>query len=148
MTPVQKQLVQATWKQVVPIADTAAALFYQRLFEIDPSVRPLFRATDMAQQRKVLTQVIGMAIASLDKLDALIGTVEDLGRRHAHYGVKDEHYDSVGAALLWTLEQGLGKAWNAEVAAAWAEVYGVLSGVMRRAAKAAQAQAPMPAAAA
>jgi hemoglobin-like flavoprotein len=141
MTPVQKRLVQSTWQHVVPIADTAAALFYQRLFEIDPSTRPLFRTSDMAQQRKLLMQVIGMAIAGLDKLDALIGTVEELGRRHVSYGVRDAHYDSVGAALLWTLEQGLGKAWNAEVAAAWAEVYGTLSGVMRRAANEVMASA-------
>lgn len=135
MTPVQIQLVQATWKQVVPIADQAASLFYQRLFEIDPSVRPLFGATDLAQQRKKLVQVLTVAVGGLTNLRALTGVVEDLGRRHAGYGVEDKHYDSVGAALLWTLEQGLGSAWNAEVAAAWTEVYGLLSGVMKRAAK-------------
>jgi hemoglobin-like flavoprotein len=133
MTPAQKTLVQATWKQVLPIADTAAALFYQRLFEIDPTTRPLFRTTDLAQQRKKLMHVIGVAVAGLDNLDRLVGTVEDLGRRHASYGVQDAHFDSVGAALLWTLEQGLGKAWNPDVAAAWTEVYGLLSGIMRRA---------------
>ena len=146
MTPDQKQLVQSTWKQVVPIADTAATLFYQRLFEIDPSTRPLFRTTGMARQRQMLLQVLGVAVAGLDRLDALLTTVEDLGRRHAGYGVKDEHYDSVGSALLWTLEQGLGSAWNAEVAAAWTEVYGILSGIMRRAQK--EAAAPTATAAA
>jgi hemoglobin-like flavoprotein len=79
--------------------------------------------------------VLSVAISGLDDLDKLIPIVETLGRRHAGYGVKDEHYDSVGAALLWTLQQGLGAAWNPETAAAWAEVYGVLSGVMRRAQK-------------
>lgn len=133
MTPDQKSLVQATWKQVVPIADMAAGLFYDRLFEIDPSVRKLFRSTDMVKQRQMLMHVVGMAVAGLDKLDSLMSTVEDLGRRHAGYGVQDAHYDSVGAALLWTLEKGLGDAWNSEVAAAWTEVYGILSGIMRRA---------------
>lgn len=133
MTPAQKTIVQSTWKQVVPIADTAATLFYNRLFEIDPDVRPLFKQTDMAQQRKKLLQILGTAVASLDRLDALVPVVEDLGRRHANYGVKDEHYDSVGAALLWTLEQGLGTAWTPEVKAAWTDTYVLLSNVMRNA---------------
>ena len=135
MTPVQKGLVQTTWKRVVPIADTAATLFYVRLFEIDPSTKPLFRQTDMAHQRKKLLQIIGTAVVSLERLDALVPVVEDLGRRHAGYGVKDEHYDSVGAALLWTLERGLGKAWTPEVAAAWTDTYVLLSTVMRNAQK-------------
>jgi hemoglobin-like flavoprotein len=132
MTRNQKQLVQATWKQVLPIADEAASLFYQRLFEIDPSAQALFGATDIAQQRKKLLQVLSMAVAGLDRLDMLTGIVEDLGRRHAGYGVVDAHYDSVGAALLWTLEQGLGENWTPEAANAWTEVYELLAGVMRR----------------
>jgi hemoglobin-like flavoprotein len=141
MTPARKKLVQATWAQVIPIADAAAAMFYARLFLIDPTTRPLFRETDMAQQRKKLMQLVGIAVTSLDRLDALVPMVADLGRRHAGYGVRDEHYDSVGAALLWTLEQGLGSAWNAETKAAWTEVYGLLSGVMRRAQREAMAAA-------
>lgn len=133
MTPAQKSLVQSTWNQVVPLADAAAIIFYDRLFEIDPSTKPLFRQSDMPHQRKKLLQIIGTAVASLNRLDALVPVVEDLGRRHAGYGVKDEHYDSVGAALLWTLERGLGKAWTPQVAEAWTETYGLLSGVMRRA---------------
>ena len=129
----QKNLIQDTWAQVVPIADQAAAIFYQRLFEIDPSTRPLFNTTDMAQQRKKLLQILGVAVSSLDNLGALSKTVEDLGRRHAGYGVKDSHYDSVGVALIWTLEQGLGRAWTPEAAAAWKEIYGILSGIMRNA---------------
>src|SRR5690348_3646993 len=111
MTPVQKNLIRTTWAQVLPIAESAAGLFYQRLFEIDPTTRALFRDTDMAQQRRKLLHVLGVAVSSLDNLGALMKTVEDLGRRHAGYGVKDAHYDSVGAALLWTLEEGLGSAW-------------------------------------
>lgn len=135
MTPAQKDLVQGTWALVVPIADTATAMFYERLFEIDPGSKELFQKTDLAEQRLKLLQVLSVAISGLDDLGRLMPIVEELGRRHAGYGVKDEHYDSVGAALLWTLQKGLGAAWNAETAAAWAEVYGVLSGVMRRAQK-------------
>lgn len=90
----QKKLIQDTWAQVVPIADQAAAIFYQRLFEIDPSTRPLFNTTDMAQQRKKLLQILSVAVSSLDNLGALAKTVEDLGHRHAGYGVMDTHYES------------------------------------------------------
>jgi hemoglobin-like flavoprotein len=95
----------------------------------------------MAQQRKKLLQILAVAVSSLDNLGALSKTVEDLGRRHGRYGVKDAHYDSVGAALLWTLEQGLGSAWTHDVAAAWKEVYGLLSGIMRQAQHEATAKA-------
>jgi hemoglobin-like flavoprotein len=89
----------------------------------------------MFAQRKKLLQTLGFAVSGLDNLDVLLSTVEDLGRRHARYGVTDKHYDYVGAALLWTLEQGLGRAWTPEVELAWAEVYGLLSAVMRGAAE-------------
>jgi len=135
MTPAQKELVQNTWTLVVPIADTATAMFYDRLFAIDPGSKELFENTDLAEQRLKLLQVLSVAIAGLDDLGRLIPIVEDLGRRHAGYGVSDEQYDSVGAALLWTLQKGLGAAWTTETAAAWTEVYGLLSGVMRRAQK-------------
>ena len=135
MTPAQKDLVQSTWTLVVPIADTATAMFYDRLFAIDPGSKELFENTDLAEQRLKLLQVLSVAIAGLDDLGRLIPIVEDLGRRHAGYGVSDEQYDSVGAALLWTLQKGLGAAWTTETAAAWTEVYGLLSGVMRRAQK-------------
>ena len=128
MNSEQKQLVADTWKQVAPIADAAADIFYSRLFEIDPTTRKLFRATDMAAQRKKLLQMLSFAV------NGLASKVEDLGRRHAGYGVTDAQYDSVGAALLWTLEQGLGHAWTPAVASAWTEVYGLLSGIMRNAA--------------
>ena len=95
--------------KVLPIGDAAARLFYDRLLEIDPSTRPLFRGIDPAEQRKKLLQVLSAAIAGLDDLDGLVPTVEALGRRHAGYGVKDKHYDLVGFALLWTLERALGK---------------------------------------
>jgi len=141
MLATQKKLIQGTWAQVVPIADQAATIFYQRLFEIDPSTCALFNTTDMAQQQKKLIQILSVAVSSLDNLGALGKTVEDLGRRHAGYGVKDAHYDSVGVALLWTLEQGLGAAWTPEAAAAWKEVYGLLSSIMRNAQQEASAKA-------
>jgi len=133
MTPEQKRLVEHTWKQAAPIADAAAEIFYRRLLEIDPSRRKLFRATDMVAQRKKLLQTLSFAINGLNDLDALASKVEDLGRRHARYGVTDAQYDSVGAALLWTLEQGLGHAWTPAVASAWTEVYQLLSRIMRKA---------------
>lgn len=129
----QKKLIQETWAQAVPMADQVATIFYQSLFYIDPSTRPLFRATDMVQQRKKLLQILTVAVSSLDNLGALSKTVEDLGRRHAGYGVTDKHYDSVGVALIWTLEQVLGPAWTPQAAVAWKEVYGLLSTIMRQA---------------
>jgi hemoglobin-like flavoprotein len=133
MLPKQKKLIQETWAQAMPMADMIATIFYQRLFYIDPSARPLFRTTEMGQQRKKLIQILTVAVSSLDNLGALSKTVEDLGRRHARYGVQDNHYDSVGVALIWTLEQVLGPFWTPQAAAAWKEVYGLLSTIMRHA---------------
>ena len=114
MTPLnQKQiaLVQASFAEVVPIADTAAALFYDRLFELDPSLRPMFRG-DMKEQGKKLMDMIAVVIVNLPRLTGILTSVRALGTRHAAYGVRDEHYETVGAALLWTLEQGLGEAFT------------------------------------
>ncbi|MDC3957403.1 hypothetical protein KEG38_26335 [Polyangium jinanense] len=129
----QKLLVQKTFEMVAPIADVAAGLFYGRLFEVDPSLKPLFRG-DMKDQGKKLMSTLKVAVQALDRLDALIPTVQALGRRHLAYGVRDDHYDTVGAALLWTLEKGLGEAFTPEVHEAWATVYGVLAKVMKDAA--------------
>jgi hemoglobin-like flavoprotein len=139
MTPEQIRLVRETWDKVAPIAGHAAELFYERLFEIDPSTRPLFRATDLAEQRRKLMHVLGVAVQGLEQLDALLPVVQELGRRHSAYGVRDAHYGFVGAALLWTLEQGLGPAWTPQVSAVWTRAYEVLSTTMRDAAR---AQAP------
>jgi len=102
LTVRQKTLVQESFAGIAGIADDAAVLFYQRLFELDPSLRPMFRG-DMAEQRKKLMQMLTAAVKGLDRLDQLVPVVQDLGRRHAGYGVEDRHYDTVGAALLWTL---------------------------------------------
>lgn len=133
MTPESKALVQDSWNRVVPIADTAAELFYGRLFELDPSLKPMFRG-DMQEQGKKLMQVITVVVRGLNKLDDLVPAIEALGRRHAGYGVHDSHYDTVAMALLWTLEQGLGTAFTPEVMAAWVEAYTLLATVMKRAA--------------
>ncbi len=141
MTPDQKTLVKDTWSKVVPIADTAASLFYGKLFEIDPSTQPLFKSTDMPEQRKKLMQAIGTVVASLDNLAPLIPVLENLGRKHVAYGVADKQYDTVGAALLWTLEQGLGDAWTPPVKDAWIAAYTAVAGVMRGAAQTVSAAA-------
>ncbi len=135
MTPEARALVRDSFAKVVPIAPRAAAMFYDRLFALDPSLKPLFK-TDMAEQGKKLMAMIGTAVANLDRLDAIIPAVQDLGRRHAGYGVPPESYDTVAAALLWTLEQGLGNAFTPAVKAAWTEAYTVLATVMKDAASA------------
>ena len=128
-----KRLVQDSFAQVAPIADAAAAMFYERLFELDPSVKPLYKS-DMAVQGRLLMQTIGAAVAGLDDLAALTLIVQDLGARHAKYGVQPEHYDTVGEALLWTLGQGLDDGFTPEVQTAWTEVYALLAQVMQDAA--------------
>lgn len=130
MTPNQKSLVQETFGLIAPIAPTAAALFYQRLFELDPAVRPMFRG-DMGQQGRMLMQALALAVKSLDKPEALMPVLQDLGRRHAKYGVRDEHYDTVGAALIWTLGIWLGDRFTADVREAWVEVYTVVATTMK-----------------
>src|SRR4030095_11499050 len=107
MTPQQIELVRVTFGAIAPRVEAAAALFYQRLFEIEPALRPLFRG-DIGAQVAKLAHTLGVAVASLDRLDTLAPTLRELGRRHAGYGVQDRHYDIVGEALLWTLAQGLG----------------------------------------
>lgn len=127
------ELVQSTFAKVAPIANQAAAMFYARLFEIAPEVRPLFKA-DLTEQGAKLMQMIGTAVASLTNLEALVPVAQDLAKRHIDYGVTKEHYAVVGEALIWTLEQGLGEAFTADVKQAWIDVYGLLSSVMIEAA--------------
>src|SRR3954447_1529908 len=134
MTPEQARLVTTSWNSVASIADDAIEQFYNRLFVIDPSARALFRATNMPEQRKKVIEALSLALQSLDDPEALTPTLEELGRRHRRYGVTAAHYDSVGQALLWTLDQGLGNVWTPAMAAAWTELYGQLATVMKRAA--------------
>jgi hemoglobin-like flavoprotein len=129
MTPQQVELVQTSFKKVVPIAATAADLFYNRLFEIAPETRAMF-PKDLAEQKGKLMSMLGTAVTNLHKLDTILSAVKDLGQRHKGYGVTAAHYAPVGAALLWTLEKGLGPDFTPEVKAAWTETYTALAGVM------------------
>lgn len=133
ITEKEIDLVQESWEKCVPIAETAAELFYGKLFELDPSVKPLFKG-DMKEQGKKLMTMITTAVRSLKKLDTIVGAVQDMGKRHAGYGVKDEHYDTVGTALIWTLGQGLGDAFTEDVKVAWLKTYTLLATTMKDAA--------------
>lgn len=130
MTPKQISLVQGTWESVLPISQTAATIFYDKLFAADPSLRELFTG-DLEEQKTKLMTMIGVAVNSLNHLDNIVPAVKALGRRHAGYGVQPDHYATVGGALLATLEQGLGPAFTPDVKEAWATVYGVLAGAMQ-----------------
>jgi hemoglobin-like flavoprotein len=130
ITPQQKELVQKTWVMVVPIADTAAELFYGRLFELEPEYKAMFK-NDMTEQGKKLMKTINIAVEALDDVEPLIPVLKKMGADHVGYGVKDRDYNVVGAALLWTLEKGLGDAFTDEVKNAWGAVYEVLATVMK-----------------
>jgi hemoglobin-like flavoprotein len=130
MTDEQIALIQTSWAQVEPIADTAAQIFYERLFQTAPEVRELF-PDDLTEQRRKLMATLGMVVKALPKLAQIIPNVQALGRRHAAYGVAPEHYAIVGGALLWTLAQGLGDSFTDAHAAAWAEAYGLLADTMQ-----------------
>ena len=130
MTPQQIELVKKTWVMVVPISDKAAELFYGRLFELEPSYRAMFKH-DMTEQGKKLMKTINIAVEALDDVEPLVPTLKQMGADHAGYGVVDRDYNVVGAALLWTLEQGLGEAFTDEVKNAWAAVYEVLADTMK-----------------
>lgn len=130
MSPHQIDLVQQSFAEIKPIAPAAAELFYSRLFMLDPGLRPMFKG-DMAAQGKMLMSVLGTAVAGLRNLEALAPVVRQLGARHVGYGVKTEHYATVGAALLWTLQIGLKEKFTPEVREAWATAYELLSEVMQ-----------------
>lgn len=136
MPPEKIKLVQDSWSKVAPIADQVATLFYGRLFEIAPEVKPLF-TSDINEQGKKLTQMLSVAVNGLPRLETILPAVQDLGRRHNDYSVKPEHYEPVEEALLWTLEQGLGDEFTPEVRDAWTETYVTLAGAMKEAASSA-----------
>jgi hemoglobin-like flavoprotein len=129
MTSEQVALVQQSFAKVAPISDAAAVMFYDRLFEVAPAVRAMFPA-DMTEQRKKLMGTLAVVVNGLSNLESILPAASALATRHVAYGAKPEHYPVVGAALLWTLEQGLGEAWTAELAAAWTVAYTTLSGYM------------------
>lgn len=130
----QIALVQKTFAKVQPVSDKAAEMFYQHLFELNPSFKSLFKK-DMKKQGRMLMQMIEFAVKGLDDPETILPAIQDLGKRHVGYGVKEEDYATVGEALLWTLEQGLGSGFTQEVKEAWGEAYKLLAGVMINAAK-------------
>jgi hemoglobin-like flavoprotein len=140
MTPQQISLVQSSFKSVAPIASKAADLFYDRLFVIAPEVRQLFPAK-LSEQKIKLMAMLTKTANNLHQLDAILPAVRQLGERHRGYGVSADHYGPVGAALLWTLEQGLGSAFTPEVKAAWSEAYRKLAGAMQEGERHARATA-------
>lgn len=129
MTPEQISLVQDGFAKVAVIRDTAAGLFYARLFELDPRLESLFHG-DMTDQGRKLMNAMAFAVDGLDDLEDVLPAIRDLGRRHAGYRVEPSHYDTVGAALLWTLEQGLGDDFTDDAKEAWTTAYGLLSSTM------------------
>ena len=129
MTPDQVKLVQDSFAKVAPISETAAELFYGRLFEIAPQVKAMFPA-DMTEQRRKLMMMLAAVVKGLGDLPSILPAASALATRHVSYGAKAEHYPVVGSALLWTLEKGLGDGWTPDVAAAWTTAYGTLSGYM------------------
>jgi len=129
MTPDQVQLVQDSFAKVVPISETAAVLFYDRLFEIAPQVQAMF-PDDMTEQRRKLMAMLAAVVKGLGNLETILPVASALAKRHVGYGAKAEHYPVVGGALLWTLEKGLGDSWTPDVADAWGTAYGTLSGYM------------------
>lgn len=135
MTPEQIRLVRNSFAHIGTDAPAVASLFYGRLFEIDPSSRPLF-AGDLVVQGAKLMAALGLVVAALDRLQPLLPTIERLARRHVDYGVSERHYPSVGTALIWALDQALGDAFDTEVRAAWIAAYGILSTTMIAAARA------------
>jgi nitric oxide dioxygenase len=129
ITQAQIALVQQSWAEVEPIADTAADLFYERLFEVAPQVRPLFK-DDMSTQKKALMGMLATAVRGLPRIETILPAVQALGRRHVEYGAIPAHYDAVGACLLDTLAKGLGDGFTDEVREAWTIAYGTLATVM------------------
>ena len=134
MTPRQIDLIRTSWAVVEPDAESLSATFYERLFELDPVLRRLFAKTDMTAQGRIVMQTFKVIVASLDDFATIIPFIQALGRVHARYGVRDDHYDTVGAALMWTLDRMLGARFDDETADAWATAYDLLASVMIEAA--------------
>jgi nitric oxide dioxygenase len=129
MTPDQIKAIQESFAKVAPISEQAAAMFYGRLFEIAPSIKPLFKG-DMTEQGRKLMATLAVVVNGLTNLETILPAASALAKRHVGYGVKPIHYPIVGEALLWTLERGLGADWTPELATAWGDAYGVLSDYM------------------
>lgn len=130
MTDEQINLVKTSFEKIVPVAEEAGVLFYVKLFKIDPELRRLFKGK-MNEQGLKLMQMIGFAVEGLERIEELVPEVQALGARHTGYGVEDHHYETVGAALLWTLEAALGTDFNDQTKEAWTAVYNLLAQTMK-----------------
>jgi hemoglobin-like flavoprotein len=131
MSPSSVAIVQGIWTQILPMADTFAQRFYERLFELDANLRALFSDTDWPSQRSKLIQAINLVVRSGDQQDKVVPVLQNLGGRHVNYGAIDSHYATVGKALITTLAQVLGSAWTMEAQAAWTEAYTLVADTMR-----------------
>ena len=129
MTPEQVKSIQESFAKVAPIADAAAALFYNRLFEIAPDAKPLFRG-DMTEQGRKLMKTLTVVVNGLGNLQTILPAASALAKNHVAYGVKPSHYTPVGEALLWTLQHGLGSEWTPELEGAWSTAYATLANFM------------------
>jgi len=129
MTERQIEEIRSTFRMIEPTANSAMVAFYERMFELDPAMRPMFHVT-VEEQGKKLAQVIAIVVKSLDRMEEILPAVRELGARHGQYGVTEQHYGTGGAALLWTLEQGLGEAFTEEVKESWSLDYRTLTGAM------------------
>ena len=141
MTPRQIEIVKQSFAKIMPFKDQAAELFYCRLFELDPSLRLMFRS-DLTEQKQKLMVALAMVVTNLEKMDSLLPSIRTLGARHKTYGVRNRHYDVVGAALLWTLEIGMGASWTNELSEAWTNAYGRVAKAMIEGAESAEATRP------
>jgi hemoglobin-like flavoprotein len=130
LTEYQVKLIQDTWEMLAPVKEQTAALFYKKLFLVDPKIKPLFKA-DMTSQGEKLITAINLVVNSLNNLEQVVPALKELGERHASYGVQPAHYDTVGGALLWTFEQSLGDAFTAEAKEAWTVAYGLIASTMK-----------------
>ncbi len=134
MNSEQIKLVQKSFEKVRPISETTAELFYKRLFELNPSLKSLFEG-DLKTQGLMLMKMLDYAVTGLDEPDKILPAIKELGKRHVGYGVKEEYYETVGEALLWTLEKGICEYFTRDVKEAWAEAYKLLSETMKSAAR-------------
>jgi hemoglobin-like flavoprotein len=132
LTARQVDLLQQTWRSVLPVGDVAAELFYGKLFSLDPKIRLLFK-NDMKDQGRNLTAMISVAVGGLERPERIMLALRQLGRRHAAYGVRDEHYEKVAVALAWMLEKCLGEAFTEEARQAWSAAYELLARTMKEA---------------
>ena len=133
MIPEQIRRVKEIFAQIAPLAGDLAAVFYQRLFQLDATLRPLFNE-DLSEQKKKLLMMLKFAVGTLDRMDVFERSLEELGRKHVAYGVRDAHYETVGTALILTLRDMLGAALTEKLEAAWIAAYTLIAGTMRRAA--------------